>query len=109
MIQQEINLYPEPLPPIIPIAQSYFRSIVPAFSQVELSKAVSLANMNKLFLGTTFHYANNPKTFYIKRFETRPAYVDDIDGNPAVIIAGTAGDITEVPFSVQEILTLKGK
>ena len=113
MIQQEITLYEEPVVVVLPAVptQTYqnYTNTTKTFSQWEVDKAISQANENNLFLGTTFHYANNPVQFYIKRFETRPAYVDDIAGNPAIIIAGKAGDPMEIPFSIQEILTLQGK
>lgn len=73
------------------------------FSVFEISNAVTKLMALGYHVGKYFKFSETSPTYLIKKYETRPVFVDPVRGYPGVLIAQRVGQMVEVAFSYESL------
>ena len=113
MIKEQIVLYPEPEPiksyvsPVYSTTGSKINSYLlkqdRVFSGHEIGLAIKSATERGFKVGVYFQYPESKLRYYVKKFESRPAMLDEVKGGPGIIIGQRVGSNVECAFSNESL------
>lgn len=113
MLTENIVLYDEPKPvkqqehPFVQRFSGYVDHYSSygnkTFSAFEISNAITKLMDLGYHVGKYFKFSETSATYLIKKYETRPVFVDPVRGDPGVLIAQRVGQGVEVAFSYESL------